>query len=251
MEWVTRLFMYIVLGAILTITYNTIRGGIRISKNRKIIACMDKLDDETVFFNEIDDYIEKERSEEFKMKARILKMYGCIKNNRLDEAGQCLNDLDFMPLIYRDKFQMKIGIGDNEDSFFYYCFLSCIHLYRLGQIEMISLLKSILDDYKVHLQYHLFYEMFDASVDCYKQQWDHGKEVFENVYLGKFKRKRYSKQMRSLYIDLAECFLAKIAIDEGRMDDFNEKYKDNLVKFYQSSMGEMILNDLQIKSYLK
>ena len=251
MDWFTRLFMYIVLGAVLTITYNLIRGSIRVSKNRKIIACMDALDNETDFFNKIDEYIESEKSREFKMKGRILKIYACIQNNRLEEAGKILNDLDFLPLIYRDRFQMKINVSANEDSFFYYCFLSCIHLYSLGQLEMISLFKSILDDYKVHLKYQLFYELFDATVDYYKKQYDCGQEVFENIYIGKFKRKKYAKPMRGLYLNLAECFLARIALDENRTADFEEKYKTNLIKFNQSSMGEMVLKNLGIAPYLK
>ncbi len=251
MDWFTRLFMYIVLGAILTITYNLIRGAIRLSKNRKIIACMDTLKDEADFFKQIDEYIESEKSQEFKMKGRILKIYGCIQNDRLEEAGKTLNDLDFLPLIYRDKFQMKINVSANEDSFFYYCFLSCIHLYGLGQIEMISLFKSILDDYKVHLKYQLLYEMFDATVDYYKKQFDKGQEVFENIYVGNFNRKKYARPMRGLYLNLAECFLARIALDENRNTDFEEKYKANLIKFNQSSMGEMVLKDLGITPHLK
>ena len=243
MDWFTRLFMYIVIGAILTITYNLIRGSIRVSKNRKIIACMDSLNNEEDFFKKIDEYIA--------MKGLILKIYGCIQNNRLEEAGKCLNDLDFIPLIYRDRFQMKINISANEDSFFYYCFLSCIHLYGLGQIEMISLFKSILDDYQVHLKYQLFYELFDATVDYYKKQFDHGQEVFEKIYIGKFNRKRYAKPMRPLYLDLCECFLARIALDENRIEDFETKYKANLLKFNQSSMGEMVIKDLGISSLLK
>lgn len=216
----------------------------RNSKNKQYIECIDLLDEKERFFEAINAFETNVKDVEFKTKAQIIKLYGAALHNDQEMVTEQIDKIDLTHILSKDKKTVdKKLVSLNEDSFYYYCFLTSFFLYKNGYIAEIKALKEKIDQFKEALEPQLFFEIYQASMDVYFDTDEH-KTYFENVLNGEYSG-LYAKQMIGLYKKTVACLLAKLELRANPKADLGEKEKD-LIQYKKTVLGNKILSALGI-----
>ena len=233
-------YLNIVVFIIIIIT--TFKKYGRIKKNKKYIKVMQSYDNKEQFFKEIDDFISTINDIEFVTKGRILKLYGCVYHNELNEVDELLDNIDFTNLFMRNgKIDFKL-LDINEDSFFYYCFYTHFITYERNNKELREKLRTKIAKEEDVLSEHLFYNIYLNSFDVFDK--DEKNTYFEDNYdaiSGK-----YSKQLISLYRIISDSLLYLSLKKSNTTIEEIEILKDELADFITKGYGERLLKSLML-----
>ena len=233
-------YLNIVVFIIIIIT--TFKKYGRIKKNKKYIKVMQSYDNKEQFFKEIDDFISTINDIEFVTKGRILKLYGCVYHNELNEVDELLDNIDFTNLFMRNgKIDFKL-LDINEDSFFYYCFYTHFITYERNNKELREKLRTKIAKEEDVLSEHLFYNIYLNSFDVFDK--NEKNTYFEENYdaiSGK-----YSKQLISLYRVISDSLLYLSLKKSNTTIEEIENLKDELADFITKGYGERLLKSLML-----
>lgn len=233
---------YLNIVVFIIIIISTFKKYGRNKKNKKYIKVMQSYDNKEQFFKEIDDFISTINDIEFVTKGRILKLYGCVYHNELNEVDELLDNIDFTNLFMRNgKIDFKL-LDINEDSFFYYCFYTHFITYERNNIELREKLRTKIAKEEDVLSEHLFYNIYLNSFDVFDK--DEKNTYFEDNYdaiSGK-----YSKQLISLYRIISDSLLYLSLKKSNTTIEEIEILKDELADFITKGYGERLLKSLML-----
>ena len=218
----------------------------RSKKMKKLIACVDQISDESLFFPAIDQFIDSIQDPEFAAKGEILKLWGLIKYQKeLSEIEACLERIDLSKIIIDPKNRRRNKIGLNEDSFYYLCFACSFKAYSQNNEELLNRLHEKVLEKEDYFQDQLFYQLYTASWAWYTKQGDCGEAVFMDLAQGLIKKMKCSRQMLDIYRNIAAAFLAGIA--QARKDEeLAQRVEKPVSNWASTEMGANILRDLGI-----
>lgn len=223
----------------------------RSKKMKKLIACIDVINDESQFEARMDEYIETIHDPEFITKGEILKLWALIKHRRpAAELETLLEKIDLRSLIIDPKRKRHNKISLNEDSFYYLCFACQFKAYSQKETELLHKLHDKIMDKEDYFQDQLFYKLYRATYDNYFHQGDWGEQSFLDIAQGMVRKLRCSRQMLDIYRNIAAAFLAKIA-SEKKNEELYEKIKKPVNSWSATEMGRNIMNDLGIMQHLE
>ncbi len=214
-------------------------------KNKKIVECVEAFDNEEVFFNKIDNYIEIEKDIEFKMKGKVLKLWGCVKYDHKENIEPLLNEIDCKPLYQRKGKYNKTKASLNEDSFYYLCLACCNTLYGRKDNDLLMKFKEKLVDLDQDLNHLLVYQLSMHGFKLYQDEDDLGEEFFSNVLQGDTGDYHYAKQLIGIYKDICAAYLTRIYFIQNRVEEY-EVLKEDMQRFYRSGLGRRYVTELEI-----
>ena len=234
-----NIYLYVV---VIIMVISTFKKYGRNKKNKKYIKVMQSYNDKEQFFSEINDFITTINDIEFVTKGRILKLYGCVYHNELNEVDELLDDIDFTYLFMRNgKIDLKL-LDLNEDSFFYYCFYTHFITYERDNKELREKLRTKIVKEEDVLCDHLLYNIYLNSFDVFDK--DEKNAYFEGNY--EAINGLYSKQLISLYRIISDSlFYLSLKKSNTTIDDI-ENLKDELADFITKGYGERLLKSLML-----
>ena len=207
-----------------------------------VLQIMDHLDDEAVFYSTAEEVIQNCETPEYRNKAIVLKLFGDAYFSRRETFQEDLESLDIESL-YRTS--GKESTGDNEDSFFYLFLAVPNKLYHTGNVDLIAPLYAKIDEHAEVLDSLLVAKLGKEARKFYEGTDDLGRQFFEQFLEGEYSGYRYNKHLVGIYKNIAEAFLAKLALNEGK--EIPEDSVSALRIFRQSTLGSRWLKELGIE----
>lgn len=222
----------------------------RNNNNKKLVECVQAFDEEEKFFNKVNQYITHEKNEEFKTKGEVLKLWGLVTYDRKDEIIPLLDSIDFKPLYVRNGKFNKTKSNLNEDSFYYLCLACCNTLYGRNDTELLLKFKEKMQELEVELPNLLVLKLSLNAFKLYLSEDDLGEQLFSQTIQGETSGYHYARQLVGIYKDISAAYLAKIYLDQNRLEEY-EIIKDNMQHFYKTKLGGRYLSELKVaKEYL-
>lgn len=207
----------------------------RYKHNKKYIACYQNVFHEKENCkDDLDLYIESEKSDEYKNKAKIIKLYYEL-NNGLD-FKDTINDIDFKAIYYSKGVVDKNQLKYNSDSiiFMMMCFAKA---YEVNSKDAIELFCKKTEEYK-ELEIALEYNELLALAKALTNTDDKGSAFLRNILDGAYTEFLYDKNMIGLYKRIAASTLI------FNMEEVDEYFRNDLHSFANTFVGEHFLKSL-------
>ena len=183
----------------------------------------------------ISNYIEKEKSNEFKNKARIIKLF-CELNNDI-EYENTLTDLDFKEIYFRKNEVDPNKVKMNSDSFIF-AMLAIFKAYEKKDMYFIEALLAKLEEVNVLLRRVEYSETVCIGLILGNKGDD--LTFLKALLEGNYTAYQYDKRMIGLYKRMASSMLAFLK------QDFDEFFRNDLHSFSKTTIGEIVLKSLGI-----
>ena len=212
------------------------------SRLRTVLTIMDHLDDETAFYNHAEEIIQGCDTPEYMNKALVLKMFGDAYFRRGDLLQEDLEKLQVDALY---NVGGKINPNEHEDSWFYLFLAIPNKLYHTGSVDLIAPLYDVLDKHAEVLDQMLVVKLGREAKKFYEGTDDLGAGFFQQLLDGDYPGYRYNKHLIGIYKSIAEAFLTRIALNEGK--GIPEENLPGLRVFQQSTLGNRWLKELGIE----
>lgn len=235
-----KLLFVAMIGLLAFISYKNFALIIRYKHNKEYIeSYRSVLNDSENAHNIITNYIENEKSLEYKNRAKIIKLY-CELNKGL-EYIETLNSIDLKPIYFKsNKYDNKL-VNLNSDSFVF-IIMSIAKAFEHGKNDVIDILSKKLQAIP-ELENRLEYQETKAFSNCLIGSG--GIDFMKGMLEGSYIDYMYEKRLIGLYKRIATSTLA---YKKQQLDDY---YKNDLHKFSSTKIGESILKSLGIyNSYL-
>ncbi|MEG0733997.1 hypothetical protein [Anaerorhabdus sp.] len=247
MEIVSVALNFIMTGLIIFFAISFIFLIRRNMKNKRIVDCITAFDDESLFFDKINTYLETMKDPEFMMKGKILKLWGTVYYEHNDEILPLLHEIDIIPLIDNKGFFKKDKVQLNEDSF-YYLFIACVNtLYGRNDVEKLEEFMNKIIGYEELLKPNLVYQIAMQTFNLYENKNDLGEAFYKRVLEGDYSEYKYAKQLIGLYKELCAAYLAKIYSLQNRESEY-DIIRSDVLSFNEKKIGKRILLELQVPS---
>lgn len=227
---------------IIFISFKNIQLIKRYKQNKEYIECyQDALSGKEDAYDRVIKYIEKEKDIEFKNKASIIKLYLEIHNDK--EYNETLKGIDFKTIfVKKDKLSDQL-VKLNSDTFIFVVLIAAQANVKNKKDVLDSLVNKLNDviDLNKYLEYHLCISFINAmnNID------DKGIKFMTNLLEGNYTEYVYEKNMIHLYKRIAATTLAY----NNELND--EYFKEDLHKFAESKIGELLLKDLTLYELYK
>lgn len=187
-------------------------------------------------YERINSFVEQEKTNEFKNKGRIIKLY-CELNNDLDYQ-KTLDELNIRDIYYAkgklDANQVKF----NSDSFIF-IMIVLAKAYSKNKNDVIDSLVNKVSEL-TELDNRLEYKEIIEFGNALKAVEDKGNGFMHNLLDGQYTEYVYDKNLIGLYKRIASSTLA---FNNEEFDDF---FRGDLHSFAKSMIGESILRSLGI-----
>lgn len=230
-----KLLFVVMAGLLVFICYKNITLIQRYKHNKDYIeSYKEVLNDSENAHNIISNYIDSEKSLEYKNRAMIIKLY-CELNKNLDYT-KTLNDIELRPIYFvKNKYDNKL-VNLNADSFVF-IILSMAKAYSCDKDDVIRILKEKIEGIK-ELESRLEYQEVIAFANVLIKE--DGVDFFKGLLDGNYTSYVYEKNLIGLYKRIASSTLAFKNIN------IDEYYINDLHKFSKSKIGESLLKGLGI-----
>lgn len=180
------------------------------------------------------DYVENDKSVEFKNKVRIVQIYNELENDINCETT--LKDIDFKPLFYKKSKLDNELIKLNSDSLIF-LILTIAKAYEKEKLEVIDTLVNKLKE-NAELENRVEYQTVLAVAKALKKEDDCGNEFMKNLLDGNYTDYQYDRSMIGLY---KRCSAALLAFNNEEFDEF---FKNDLYEFAKIFIGQCLLSSL-------
>lgn len=230
-----KLLFAIMIGMLIFISYKNITLIKRYKHNKEYIeSYRSVLEDTETAHNIISNYIETEKSLEYKNRAKIIKLY-CELNKDL-QYTETLNDIDLKPIYFnKGKYDNKL-VNLNSDSFVF-MILSIAKAFECGKNDVLDTLLEKLKEVP-ELERRLEYQEVIAFSNCLLNK--DGIDFMKGMIDGSYTEFVYEKRMIGLYKRIATSTLAY------KDEQLDEYFTNDLHKFSATKIGESILKSLGI-----
>lgn len=186
-------------------------------------------------YDEIKNYIENEKSEEFKNKAKVIKLYCELNSNA--EYKDTLSDIDLKAIFY-SKGKVDSNLAKVNTDAFIFMILALTKAYDLRQFDAIEIMANKLrelEGLETRLEYKETLDIADVLIDK-----SNDLTMFKSLLEGTYTSYQYDKNIIGLYKRMASTMLAFKNVD------FDEYYKNDLHSFAKSTIGNIVMKNLGI-----
>ena len=219
------------------VTYRNFTLFSRFRHNKEYIECYKlMLSDSESAYERTSNYIENEKSLEYKNKGRVLKLYQQL--NRNEDCSSTIEALDFKEIFYRKGKYSKQQLMLSSDIFVW-IYLNMARARKMSKFDVLNGLYEKfmeLDQMENRVEYQLTKAIYNAL--CEKE--DAGVEFLSSLLDGGFAQYDYDKNLIGLFKRFAA---ATLAYSGEPMEDY---YKEDLHSFASTQIGKAYMNDLEI-----
>jgi len=228
--------LFVVMGFILTyIIISNFSLIKRYKQNKTYIASYQEvLYNKENSYDNISNFIENEKSLEFKNKGRVIKLYSELCNGL--DYSETLNLIDFKA-IFKIKGKYKNNLVNLNSDSFVFVILVMIKAYVLKKKDISKVLIDKLNEVS-ELQTRLEYQEILALASALNRKDDYGTGFMKNVLEGGYTDYYYEKNMIGLYKRIAASILT------FNLESIDEYFKNDLYSFAKPIIGESILKGL-------
>lgn len=206
----------------------------RYRQNKEYIEVYQKtLMNEEDAYDAINKYIENEKSNEFKNKARLIKIYCCLNSNI--DYSDALNELDLKAIFYKKGSVDNSLVRLNTDSFIF-MMLSFSKAYANKDTKVIEDLDNKLKELSGldnQLEYKETIDMAEVLLNKSNDM-----SFFNSLLEGTYSSYVYEKKLIGLFKRIASTMLA------FKNQQFDEYFRNDLHSFAKSKIGENLLKNL-------
>lgn len=234
--------LFVVMGGlIIYIGYSNFTLIKRYKQNKLYIEYYeDVLNDTEGCYQNIINFIEKEKTEEFKNKGKVIKLYY--------ELGHGINEDTLSQIDFSKIFCKKNGVDDkqvnlNSDTFVF-AMLAMAKAYSNKDNQTIETLANKLSNVE-GLEYHLEYQLCSAFAKALTNSDDKGIALFKSLLEGTYTDYKYEKNMIGLYKRIAAMMLI---FSNEEVEDY---FKSDMHQFAKPLIGRCFLQDLNLYEQYK
>ena len=211
----------------------------RYKQNRDYIeAYEDVLHNKENCYERINDYIEKEKSLEYKNKARIIKLYAEL--NRSLDYKNTLNEINLHDLFNNKNGRFDLKLMKFDSDCFVFIMIDMFKAYSLNKMDVVNNLynkvKELneIDNYIEYQEVSNLYKALSKKEDC-------GNKFMHDLVDGNYTNYMYDKNLIILYKRIA-C--AILVFNNEVVDEY---FNEDLKKFTKMSVGSIIMEALKLK----
>lgn len=214
----------------------------RYNHNKKYIsAYQDVLYGKENGYQNLTSYIDGEKSEEYKNKARIIKLYYELDNNL--DYSETLDSLNLKEIFYQKDKVNDNTVNINSDSFAF-IMLAMSKANCENKKEVVeALCNKVIELDK--LADRLECKEIVAFNNALLNKEDEGIEFMNKILAGDYAELKYDKGLILLYKRFAA---ATLAYENQELDEY---FRNDLSKFSEVFIGKMLLNNLKIYEMYK
>lgn len=207
----------------------------RYKQNKEYISIYQSvLNNEENSYNLVKNFIENEKTQEFKNKGKIIKLYSELCND-IDSFGT-IDDIDLNSIFCKKGQVDKEMTNLNVDSFVFIALAIAKAFEKKKEdviVKIIDKLKGV-EGLKTHLEYNTIISFANSLLSIE----DKGIPMMRSLLEGTYTDYVYEKNMIGLFKRIASTTLAYNNLD------FEEYFKQDLYNFAQSLIGEKLLQSL-------
>ena len=233
MEILFFVAMFILLGYVI---YRNVGLLQRYKHNKEYISIFNAmLEREDDAYSRLNDFINNEKSEEFKNKGRIIKIFADLEND-LDPSA--IETLEPKEIFYHNgRFASRL-LAMNCDSFvwLYLVLARARRLSRFDVIDDLSEKMKMMPEMAKRIEFQLFFAIEDAL--CEKD--DAGVGFLSCLLEGDYADMKYEKNLIGLFKRFASATLAYAG---EPMDDY---FRNDLHSFAATKIGRTYMQELEI-----
>lgn len=192
--------------------------------NTKMLKILEKIEDRDAFFEAADSFIATEKDVEYVQKVSVLRLWGDAYHDLPDQFREHLDTVNVDTLLNPDG--KNKGFSANEDSFFYLYMAMPNRLHYMKHEDLRALLDEKMAAYSEVNGSTLLKKLHDENDKYYTGRDDRGKGFMRQLLDGEYSGYTYSKQLIGLYKHCEEAILAKMYLEEGDLDAYEEAIAD-------------------------
>lgn len=231
------LFFVAMMLLLIYVMYRNITLIKRYRHNKEYIECYkEMLAGTETAYERTNAYIGSEDSDEFKNKARVLKLYEQMDTE--EDISETLNDLDLKEIFYRKGKYSKKQTLMNVDVFVW-IYLVMAKARRLSKFDVLNGLCEKLSELE-GLDRRVEYQLTRAIYNALCEKEDAGVEFLSSLLDGGFAQYEYEKNLIGLFKRFAA---ATLAYSGEPMEDY---YKEDLRDFASTQIGGSYMKNLEI-----
>lgn len=232
-----KLLFVIMIGMFIFISVKNFSIFKRYKQNKEYVECYQVvLHNGENCYERIKTFIEKEKTNEFKNKGNIIKLY-CELNNDLDYE-KTLNDLDIKQIYYK-KNKLDSNLTKFNSDSFVFIMLVIAKAFEKNKTETIDGLVDKISQLS-ELDNRLECKQIIELANAVKGVEDKGSTFMHNLLDGQYTEYVYDKKLIGLYKRIASSILA------FNNEEFDEFFRSDLHDFSKSFIGECLLKSLGI-----
>lgn len=192
----------------------------------------------STFLKTVDSYIAEEKMVEFKNKARVLKLFSILKENK-GGYQEVLDELDLKEILLDKSGKInKTKKLLNSDCFFW-LLLSLIECDIHHNIDAVSAIESYLNQYDSALNRQLYYQMIKSYISLIKGDNDSLK-LYHRILDGDYFEFDYAKDLIGIFKRLS----ATILVYKG--EELSSEDEDLVYVFAKGQAGQFVLKELRM-----
>ena len=230
------LFVLILCLVIYVIYRNIVLIG-RYRHNKEYIECTkEMLSGSDTALSRVSNYIESEKSEEFKNKARIIELY--LEMEEGERYLDTLEKLDFKQILCTNGKFSRRQMAINVDMFVW-TYLDMAKARRLSRFDVLNSINDKMREIP-ELETRVEYQLCKAIYNALCEKEDAGVEFLSALLEGGYSQYAYEKNLIGLYKRFAAATLAYSG------EPMEEYFKNDLHSFSATQIGEAYMKDLEI-----
>lgn len=229
------LLFVVMFGILVFIGYKNFTLIKRYKQNKEYIDCyQDVLHNNENALDRINNFIDNEKSAEFKNKAMLIKFYYGLNNDL--SFLETLNNINFKSIFYKKELYDNDLVNLNSDAFVF-AMLAIGKAYELGKPEIIE---NIVSKFKEMIEVHirLEYQELIAFSNTLLNKEDKGIGLMNSLLDGTYTELAYEKNMIGLYKRIAAMILI---FDGVEVEDY---FRNDMFEFNKTIIGECFLKNL-------
>ena len=211
--------------------------------NKQIMNVLNNFKDKEEFEKALNAEFKPENTNEYNARLQALRVWGGAYHDDEEMFDQGLKNMDIRALFTQDVKGSNIGL--NESTFFWLLLFAPNNLYSKGKMDWADRIYEKVDEVKDGLENEMIYQIAMANKAYYKKEGDLGKATYMKIIDGDYEDLHYTKDMISLYKSIVAVMMGRIALDEGKKEEF-EEYDGVIRNFAQIPLGERWLSELGI-----
>lgn len=229
--------LYVLIFAILAyVIYRNVSLYLSYRNNKGYISCyQDLLLNESNVLEKIDNYIATQKSEEAINKARLLKLYALIDNDK--DYRETIEQLDFKPVFLENGKASKSKLSFNNDLFVW-LYLCLAKARNTSKFDVMETLNEKIEE--LHLDNRLEIKQCNAIYNALSENDTSGVDFLNDILQGNYIDYEYDKQLIGLYKRFAA---ATLAYSGEPLEDY---FREDLRKFASTMIGQNYLKNLEI-----
>lgn len=209
----------------------------RYKHNKEYIECyQDVLHNKDNCYERIQKYIESEKEDEYRNKARVIQLYYELSND-IDNP-ELLNSIDLRSVFYSKGKYEKNLVNLNSDVFIF-IMLVMAKAYDKGRNDIIDAFVEKVNSIS-ELSFRLEYQEIIAFANALEKKEDCGNAFMHSLLDGNYTDYVYEKNLIGLYKRVASSTLA------FNNEEFEGFFKSDLHSFSKSLIGESLLKSLKL-----